>query len=65
MTESWALFCADTGDELTRGWQGTEAQARALARRTATRVGRPVEFVAESLLLDYEDEAPQGEVVEP
>lgn len=66
---SWAFFTGD-GNELTRGWQGTEEQARKLAQRKANETGATVEFQAESELLRPEHEgdgwaAPCGEVVEP
>ena len=35
--DNWAFFTAKTGDELTRGWQGTEEQARKLAQSKANR----------------------------
>jgi hypothetical protein len=68
--DSWAFFNAVSGDELTRGWQGTDDQARALAQRWADERGEAVEFVAESRLAAYDPdddgEGPvDGEVVEP
>ena len=67
--ESWAFFSGD-GNELTRGWQGTEGQARKRAKAFAADTGDAVEFVAESALLapkDADDEwtPPDGETVEP
>ncbi len=62
--ESWAFFDGN-GNEITRGWQGTEGQARKLARRWATERDVAVEFVAEDALLQSGDEPVDGEVVEP
>jgi hypothetical protein len=67
--ESWAFFSGD-GNELSRGWQGTEGQARKLAKRKATETDDSVEFIAESELVrpdDADDDwtPPEGEVVEP
>lgn len=68
--DSWAFFNAESGDELTRGWQGTEDQARALAQRWANESGSGVEFQTEESLFvpegADEDWAPgSGEVVDP
>lgn len=69
MTSNWAFFTADAGNELCRGWQGTEEQAHALAQRKANDIGEAVEYIDESDLSAHDpesdDEAPIGEVVEP
>lgn len=45
--EHWALYTADTGDELTRGVQLPEHKARQMAQRTADRIGRDVQLCEE------------------
>jgi hypothetical protein len=66
---SWAFFDADTGNEITRGWQGHEYQARAFAQSEANERGHKVEFQPESDIVvdpstdEYVD-VPTGEVVE-
>jgi hypothetical protein len=67
--ENWAFFSAENGNELARGWQGTEGQARKLARSKAALIGGAVEFIAESELrrpdgADDDWTPPDGEVVE-
>lgn len=68
--ESWALFTAEDGSELTRGYQASASQARRFAQSKANRLGVAVELVTESeLSLDGADgddyEYPVGEVFEP
>ncbi len=68
--DNWAFFDGN-GNELTRGWQGFEFQARAKAQLWANESGLVVEFQRESELSHDADqdladwEPPQGEVVEP
>ena len=65
--KNWALFHAETGNELTRGWQGYGNQARRMAQRRANELGAAVELIAESELGHGEGagEPPTGEIVEP
>jgi hypothetical protein len=67
--EHWAFFDAESGDELARGWQGYESQARQIAQRKANQIGKPVEFISEELIrydpCDEDAEPVNGEVVEP
>lgn len=68
--ENWALFEAENGNEITRGWQGTDDQARAFAQRQANEYGFAIELIAESQLGHGEGagddyEPPSGEVFEP
>lgn len=64
--DNWAFFTVD-GNEVTRGWQGTEEQARKLARRKANELGKAIEFFPESESATAENDwtAPDGEIVEP
>ncbi len=58
---SWG-FVDSNGQEITRGWQGRESQARALAQRWANERGEAIEFWDEAELLTGKDES---ETVEP
>jgi hypothetical protein len=63
----WAFFDVETGAEITRDWEGTEEQARALAQRTANERRMAVEFQLEPELGWREEgaEGPSVELVEP
>ena len=67
--DNWAFFDGN-GDSITRGWQGTEEQARRQAQAWANERGIAVEFIAESALYagaagDDDYKHPQGDVVVP
>lgn len=67
---NWAFFDGN-GNEVTRGWQGREEQARAHAQALANDRSIAIEFQPESELAGGLDEdggtveVPAGEVVEP
>jgi hypothetical protein len=55
--ETWAMYTAGEGSELTRGMQAPAHKARETAQRTANRIGRAVELIEEG--------ARKGELFEP
>jgi hypothetical protein len=66
--DNWAFFYAADGNEITRGWQGYEDQARAFAQELANERQDAVEFQSESTVGtgdDEDDAVVSGEVVEP
>lgn len=52
--KSWG-FADSNGDEITRGWQGRDEHARALAQRFADERGSAVDYWDEAELLTGED----------
>jgi hypothetical protein len=58
--DHWAVYRADSGDELTRSWPGHDDRARKMAQSWANKLGAAVQLVLESA-----DEDDQGEIIEP
>lgn len=62
MIKSWGFFDGN-GNELTRGWQGDDAQARAQAQRFANAHGITAEAMPEGTRYDDNGNPPDGLIV--